>query len=68
VQKDDPDDATADGADMMDGTRYIVMTWLGPLEEPRLPAFRSVAQQIKAELEALDHPAYTTPGYTVIRQ
>jgi hypothetical protein len=34
VQKDDPDDNTADGADMMDATRYGVMTWLGPLEEP----------------------------------
>jgi phage terminase large subunit-like protein len=35
VQKDDPDDATADGADMMDATRYGVMTWLGPLDEVR---------------------------------
>lgn len=34
VQKDDPDDNTADGADMMDATRYGVMTWLGPLDEP----------------------------------
>jgi phage terminase large subunit-like protein len=32
VQKDDPDDNTADGADMMDATRYGVMTWLGPLD------------------------------------
>jgi hypothetical protein len=34
VQKDEPDDATADGADACDGLRYMVMTWLGPLEEP----------------------------------
>lgn len=37
VQKDDPDDATADGADSCDALRYLVMTWLGPLdvEKPR---------------------------------
>jgi phage terminase large subunit-like protein len=34
VQKDEPDDATADGADSCDALRYLVMTWLGPLEEP----------------------------------
>lgn len=33
IQKDEPDDATADGADGCDGVRYMVMTWLGPLEE-----------------------------------
>ncbi len=32
VQTDDPDDATADGADMMDGTRYLCMQVYGPLE------------------------------------
>jgi hypothetical protein len=35
VQKDEPDDATADGADSCDALRYLVMTWLGPLEEPQ---------------------------------
>jgi phage terminase large subunit-like protein len=32
IQKDEPDDATADGADACDGVRYMVMTWLGPIE------------------------------------
>ncbi|HKW12115.1 MAG TPA: terminase family protein [Gemmatimonadaceae bacterium] len=35
VQKDEPDDATADGADACDALRYLVMTWLGPLDEPQ---------------------------------
>jgi phage terminase large subunit-like protein len=35
VQKDEPDDSTADGADSCDALRYLVMTWLGPLEEPK---------------------------------
>lgn len=32
VQKDEPDDASADGADCCDAARYLVMAWLGPLE------------------------------------
>lgn len=42
IQKDEPDDATADGADACDGVRYMVMTWLGPLEttpERKHPSF-----------------------------
>jgi hypothetical protein len=42
IQKDEPDDATADGADACDGVRYMVMTWLGPLEttkERKHPTF-----------------------------
>ncbi len=58
VQKDDPDDATADGADMMDQTRYLVMQWLGPLEEPA-PVNRgqSVVQRLLAEFEEMDEDA-----------
>lgn len=39
VQKDDPDDRTADGADMMAALRYLVMTWWNPpkAEKPEEP-------------------------------
>lgn len=54
VQKEDPDDATADGADMMDGLRYLVMQWLGPVEEPRRPRAPTLAERLQKELEDLD--------------
>jgi hypothetical protein len=39
VQKDVPDDQSADGADMMAATRYLVMTWWGERPEaPRVPS------------------------------
>ena len=55
VQKDEPDDATADGADMMDETRYLVMEWLGALEEPKPRRGLSVVQRLQLELEDLDN-------------
>lgn len=50
VQKDDPDDASADGADAMDATRYVVMQVLGPLEPPAKVVNRSRLQQIWADI------------------
>lgn len=46
VQKDEPDDATADGADGCDGLRYLVMTWLGPMEVPSAKAHKSAEEEI----------------------
>lgn len=57
VQKDDPDDATADGADMMDETRYLVMQWLGPLEEIVIPRPLLLLQRVQRELDDLDEQA-----------
>lgn len=54
VQTDDPDDATADGADMMDATRYLVMTWLGPLTVDEPVRALTVLQRLAAELRDLD--------------
>lgn len=54
VQKDDPDDATADGADMMDGVRYLVMTWLGPLEIPKAKRYPTVQERLQKEIADLD--------------
>lgn len=36
IQKDEPDDATADGADCMDATRYVAMTYWAA-QEAKLP-------------------------------
>jgi phage terminase large subunit-like protein len=38
IQKDDPDDRTADGADMMAALRYLVMTWWNPPKAPEAEA------------------------------
>lgn len=46
VQKDEPDDATADGADGCDAVRYLVMTWLGPIELPETKQHKSAEQEI----------------------
>ena len=46
VQKDEPDDATADGADGCDGVRYLVMTWLGPLVEEKVKKHLTAEEQI----------------------
>jgi phage terminase large subunit-like protein len=52
VQKDDPDDASADGGDMMAALRYLVMSWWAkasmPAEAPVDPWAKST---IKAEEE-----------------
>lgn len=60
VQKDTPDDATADGADMMDETRYLVMEWLGPLEEPKPRRALTTVQRLQLELDELDNEAQGT--------
>lgn len=54
VQKDDPDDATADGADMMDGLRYLSMMWLGPIVVPEKPRAPTIRQQLAREMQELD--------------
>jgi len=52
VQKDDPDDASADGADMMDGTRYLAMTLYGSVEtEVAAPPNKTRLQEIWRELD-----------------
>ena len=57
VQKDAPDDATADGADMMDGTRYLVMEWLGPMPEETVRTFPTLQQQLQREFDEMDQQA-----------
>lgn len=53
IQKDEPDDATADGADFMDATRYLVMEAYGP-DVPVVKAKApTVAQRIQAEIAAM---------------
>jgi phage terminase large subunit-like protein len=54
VQKDDPDDATADGADMMDGTRYLIMQFF-PADEPaKVKRTPTRAERIAKEMAELD--------------
>jgi phage terminase large subunit-like protein len=56
IQKDVPDDATADGADMMDSTRYAIMSWYTP-DKPEPPKYaKTVIQRIQEELRELEHP------------
>lgn len=54
IQKDDPDDATADGADMMDLTRYLIVSFF-PADAPT-PGKRNPtrAERIAKEFEELD--------------
>lgn len=54
VQKDEPDDASADGADMMDATRYLVVSFFpaDPLPKPKKNP--TVGERIQKELEDLD--------------
>jgi hypothetical protein len=65
MQKDKPDDATADGADMMDSTRYAIMSWYTP-DEPEPPKYaKTVIQRIQDELRELNthnqRPDYGRP-------
>lgn len=54
VQTDDPDDNTADGADMMDGFRYLVLQWLGPLALPEPEkAYKSIEERIAEEFREM---------------
>lgn len=71
VQTDTPDDATADGADMMDETRYLVMQWLGPVEEVKPVRAPTLLQRLQLELDDLDNAASgddETKYGTVLRQ
>jgi phage terminase large subunit-like protein len=54
VQKDEPDDATADGAHMMDANRYLIVSFFpaDPLVETRKNPTR--AERLKKEMERLD--------------
>ena len=54
VQKDEPDDATADGAHTMDATRYLIMKHFAadPLPKPKKHPTR--LERIQKEMEALD--------------
>ncbi len=54
VQKDDPDDATADGADMMDGLRYLVMEWLGPVHERVVKKAPTTLERLAKEFDEMD--------------
>lgn len=56
VQKDEPDDATADGADMMDGSRYAVMRSYEPDKPVAPPRAPTLQERLKAEIDALDDP------------
>lgn len=57
VQKDEPDDATADGADMMDATRYLAMTFF-PAEAPVKPKPNDTrAERLRKEHERLERLA-----------
>lgn len=60
VQKDDPDDASADGGDMMAATRYAIMTWWSaaalPPERPKDP-FDPKVIKAEEEWQKYDHPA-----------
>ena len=71
VVKEEPDDATADGADMMDLLRYLVMEWLGPLvvEQPRRAL--TLTERLQKEFEEMDREAEATDEAmygTVLRQ
>ena len=69
VQKDDPDDATADGADMMDELRYLVMQWLGPLAIRPPKVNPTMAEIIQADLHKFDAPKQNVKRYGhVLRQ
>lgn len=69
AQKQEPDDATADGADMMAASRYLVMRWWAP--EMPTPAKRAptLLERLQAEMDRLDEPVKdnTVPHYRVLR-
>lgn len=69
VQKDDPDDNTADGADMMDGTRYLVMQWLTAQDVPVVRRAPTLLERLAQELRDLDAPPEQDSPYgAVLRQ
>jgi phage terminase large subunit-like protein len=69
IQKDEPDDATADGADFMDGARYLVMEAYGPEEPKQRPKAPTLQERIRRELQALDtDTTVVKKHYGVLRQ
>jgi phage terminase large subunit-like protein len=54
VQKDEPDDASADGADMMDTLRYLAMSFFGADAPQARPRNSTLAERLQKELEDLD--------------
>lgn len=54
VQKDEPDDFTADGADMMDATRYLAMTFFPADAPPPKKKHLSREERIAKEFDDLD--------------
>lgn len=72
TQIDDPDDDTADGADMMDGLRYLALQWLGPLVLD-IPTAHDLTlqgrmQQDLKRLQAQNGPAVAEDWYGEVLQ
>jgi hypothetical protein len=65
LQEDKPDDATADGADMMDSTRYAVMGWWIEPDEPAKPKVgETIAQRLQQEFDEMkEEETQQTPDY-----
>jgi phage terminase large subunit-like protein len=63
IQKDEPDDTTADGADMMDSTRYAIMTWYTPDVDEKPKGGLTVYERLRQEFEQLDEAAQPAPDY-----
>lgn len=63
IQKDLPDDTTADGADMMDSTRYGIMCWYTPDEPEKPKTGKTVYQRLAEEFEQLDEERQPKPDY-----
>lgn len=63
LQEDKPDDATADGADMMDSTRYAIVPWYAPDEPDKPVVGKTIYQRLQEELDQLDESAQPKPDY-----
>lgn len=57
IVKDEPDDASADGADMMDGARYIAMSFFAADPMPKPKRNLTQLERIQKELEDMDKVA-----------
>ena len=60
IQKDEPDDTTADGADCMDATRYVAMTYWAAQEARQTRAPASLEEMAWAEQASDDLDPWTT--------
>lgn len=54
VVKDEPDDASADGGDMMDGARYIAMSFFAADAPPKPKRYPTLQERLQKELADLD--------------